>query len=271
MFNKIAKSVVFSVSEIRKYFQTGSAMFSWLKRRILDNNIVKIKRDLYSIVNPILGAPFADKFMIGSAITDSSYIAYHSAFEFHGLAKKPGKTMYIAGEERFSPFDFDGIKYTYTRSPFSEGVVNIEKGADLKVTDLERTLIDCLNNLRLSGGVEEMINGLEKVSSISEELLLKYLDRYKTNLLYRKAGFVFSQFRENLGLSDAFFSRCKENVDNNVYYFQKNETVPTKLDKDWNLIVPEIDEMMKKYEDTEPGEDDGHENQEPNLDPDSQE
>jgi|LSQX01.3.fsa_nt_gb predicted transcriptional regulator of viral defense system len=255
MFNKIAKSVVFSVSEIRKHFQTGAAMFSWLKRRIIDNNIVKIKRDLYSIVNPIIGAPFADKFMIGSAITKSSYIAYHSAFEFHGLAKQPGKTMYVAGEERFSPFDFDGIKYTYTRSPFSEGVVSIDKGSDLKVTDLERTLIDCLNNLKLSGGAEEMMNGLETVSSINEDLLLKYLEKYKTNLLYRKAGFVFSHYRDRLELSENFFSRCKESVDNNVYYFQKNEPAPAKLDKDWNLIVPEIEEMMKKYKDSEPSKD----------------
>ena len=113
MFNEIAKAVVFSVSDIKKHFQTDVAMFAWLKRRILDKRIIKIKRDLYSVVDPTIGTTVADKYMIGSAVTKSSYIAYHSALEFHGIANQAFTIfLYVVGEERFSPFEFDGIEYS---------------------------------------------------------------------------------------------------------------------------------------------------------------
>ena len=125
--------------------------------------------------------------------------------------------------------------------------MRIYKGSELKVTDLERTLIDCLNNLKMSGGIEELLNALDSVSYVDEKRMVNYLEKYNTNVLFRKAGYVFSEYKKELSLSDAFFSFCKEKVDKNRYYFLREEKANSKLDKNWNLIVPNLVDLRKNF------------------------
>lgn len=247
MFNKIAPLVVFNSRDIRKHFSSDSNMFAFMKRMVGDNRIVKIKRDLYSVVDPTVGTPFADKFMIASAINQSSYVAYHSALEYHGIANQVYNCIYVAGEQRFSNFVFEGIEYKYTRSPLNDGILHIDKGSNLKVTDLERTLIDCINNLKLAGGIEEVIKALDSVSFIKEDIFLKYLESYNINLLFRKVGYLFSSYQSKLDLSNNFFNQCKAKVDENSYYFLKEENIDGKLNSTWNLIVPDFDELKSLF------------------------
>lgn len=248
IFNEIATLVVFNTRDIRKHFSTDSNMFAWLRRMQVDNRIKKIKRDVYSIVDPTIGSEYADKYMIASAITKSSYVAYHSALEYHGIANQVYNCIYVAGEQRFASFDFKGVGYIYTKSPgISAGVMHIDKGCDLKVTDLERTLIDCINNLSLAGGIEEIIKALDSVSFIYENKLIEYLDCYNTSILYRKVGYLLSHYQRKLDLSNNFFNHCKKRVDENIYYFLKNENIEKKLNKTWNLVVPDFEELISLY------------------------
>ena len=48
--------------------------------------ISKVRRGLYCVNNIASLLPEVNKFQVASAVTSTSYVAYHAAMEYHGLA-----------------------------------------------------------------------------------------------------------------------------------------------------------------------------------------
>ena len=65
-----------------------------------------------------------------------------------------------------------------------EGVVEAKNTTDVRITDLERTVIDSIRDFNKIGGFEELINSLEGVHYLDEKKLKRYLDIYNTQGLY---------------------------------------------------------------------------------------
>jgi predicted transcriptional regulator of viral defense system len=193
---------------------------------------------LYAANDLASKAAIAGKFEIGSNVSPTSYIACHAALEYHGLATQIFNRIYVADNKRFRNFEFEGIFYEFCESKIADGVVNPAFNSLVKVTDLERTLVDCINNIGLAGGLEELVSALALVGLVKENLLLKYLQTYNTKTLYQKAGFMFSCFKENLRLSDNFFDECKSKIGKNVS-FLTDDGSSTTFYKEWKLYAPE--------------------------------
>lgn len=58
------------------------------------NLIVQIRRNLYSVTDLATKATMTNKYEIGSHISDSAYISYHSALEYHVIAHQLFFTLY---------------------------------------------------------------------------------------------------------------------------------------------------------------------------------
>jgi predicted transcriptional regulator of viral defense system len=95
------------------------------------------------------------QYAIASRAAPDAYVAYHSAFEYHGLANQVYYDVFVATQSRFREFEHDGITYRRVQSPYEDG---IEAKADgVRVTDLERTVVDGIGNFEKSGGLEELL------------------------------------------------------------------------------------------------------------------
>ena len=197
----------------------------------------QIRRDLYTVTDLATKANIATKFEIGSHITPSAYISYHSALEYHGVAHQVFYDLFISSEQRFNEFEFEDIHYNYCKSSFELGVYTPQMNSMVKVTDLERTVIDCLDRIDRAGGLEEIIHCFSLITYLDEKKLLSYLSKYDKAFLHKKVGFVLQYFKDNVKLSDDFISECKQKGGPHVKYLTNREESSTYFGE-WKLCAP---------------------------------
>jgi len=148
--------------------------------------IKSIERNLYVAINIADNIPVISRFIIASHITSSSYVSHHSAFSYYGYANQVFYDVYLSSSSKFNSFEFDGFTYRYVMSRIDEGVNKIVD--DTVVTDLERTVIDSINDFEKIGGLEELLRCLSMISYADETKLLRYLECYGKQFLYQKTG-----------------------------------------------------------------------------------
>ena len=130
--------------------------------------IVAIRRNTYCMKDIASGLPVCDKYEIGSHLSHTACISYHTALEFHGLAHQPFNEVFVKSMTRFN-------------SPY------------VRVTDVESTLLDCFDRIDRAGGIEELLHCMEGIVLLNEERLIDYLARYDKAFLYQNLGAVPSQ------------------------------------------------------------------------------
>ena len=199
--------------------------------------VVQIRRNLYSVTDLATRATMATKFEIGSHVSESSYVSYHSALEYHGIAHQQFFTFYVSSDSRFNDFDFEDVHYVYCKSNLSERVETPSIDSKVKVSNLERTIIDCIDRLDRAGGLEEFVHSLSMLTYLDENKLLEYLNAYKKSFLYKKAGFIFGVFQKDLKLSVNFIDLCKQKGAAHVKYLTNPQESDT-FHKEWNIYAP---------------------------------
>jgi predicted transcriptional regulator of viral defense system len=123
-------------------------------------------------------------------------------------------------------------------SRINEGIVKKPDGT--RVTDLERTVIDSINDFEKIGGLEELLRSLEMMPYADEAKLLCYLKSYGKQILFQKTGYILEHFKDSLKISDAFIKACEAEISKSVRYLyhglQKEKSI---YNKKWRLFVPE--------------------------------
>jgi len=218
-YEKLLRLEVFTTNDVYRLINSKRAALALLQRYMEKGIIRKIKKNLYTCVNLQNGESAANRFMIGSNINNTAYISHHSAFEYYGFTNQVFYDIYVSSDNRFATFGFEGITYKHVRSNTEKGIVVSETNAKIKVTDLERTVIDCIKDIDLAGGAEELLQCLELVTSLDNGKFYAYLNEYDTQFLYQKAGFIFERYRESLNITDDLINYCLDKVKDCVRYF----------------------------------------------------
>jgi predicted transcriptional regulator of viral defense system len=117
----------------------------------------------------------------------------------------------------------------------------------VKVTSLEKTVIDCIDNINLGGGIDEILNILSFIHYLNEDKLIAALRHYDKIILYQKTGYMLEHFNERLKLPDEFFEFCKSKLTNQVKYFLNEEYSNCAYNKKWQLIAP-VNLLSRIYE-----------------------
>lgn len=201
-------------------FVTGQEMFrgvgnrktvsSLLYKYSRRNSIVRIRRNVYLPTNPADGFVDENKYEIGCCSVPGAYISYHSAMEFYGLQNQVWHRIYLSSARRFRPFEFEFVEYMYAPDKYREGIVRPAENGNVRVTDPERTILDCIDRPDLAGGMEELVYNIDLMESVDEDRLLRYLPLYGKSVMYQKTGFILSLFKEQLGLGGEFFLTCEK-------------------------------------------------------------
>jgi predicted transcriptional regulator of viral defense system len=199
--------------------------------------IRRVKRNLYVAVNLADDMPVANRFVIASHVTPGAYVSHHSAFSYYGYTNQVSYDVWVSSCERFNPFEFEGYTFRYVMARIAAGV---EKKADgAAVTDLERTIIDSINDFEKIGGLEELLRSLAMVPYADEAKLLRYLEGYGKRVLYQKAGYILEHFKKEMAIGDRFFDHCASRLSKSVrYLYQGLPKDQMRYDKRWQLFVP---------------------------------
>lgn len=202
---------------------------------IQSKQINRVKKNLYSVIDPVIQYDSMSHFVIASHITEDSFIGLHSAFEFYGFYNQVYNEIQVLSSKRFLDFIYGDYRYRYINSKnFSQ----IEYIQGVRVSSIERTIVDSINLLGKSMEEEELVKCLSLIHLVSEEKIKKMLLEYDKDLLYRKVGYVLSFFKEDLNLSDELFDFCKRksNVLNYGYLSYWN-TKRFEFIKEWGLYA----------------------------------
>lgn len=201
--------------------------------------VAKVRRNLYCVVNLASQMPEASKSQIATAVSPTAAVAYHAAMEYHGFAHQVFYEVAVVSDTRFNPFEFDGSQFVYYHNPISEGITNPISDSAVRVTDTERTVVDCIDRIDLSGGSEELANCLAAVRYLDENKLLRYLNCYDKAMLYKKVGCVLSLAGSGLVLTADFFSTCQNKSRHITGTLTAAESCRRYV-AEWRLYLPEV-------------------------------
>ena len=236
--DKFHELKIFTLDDAARIVKSKTYAMTILKGYIEESLVVKIRRNLYGVTNLATKHIEANRYEVASALTPTAYITYHSALEFYGMANQVFNTMYVASESRFNSFEFDGLSYIYAKSPTDIGIETPIMSYGIRITTIERTVIDCIDRIDRCGGSEEMLQCFGMIMHISEAKLLEALASYDKATLYKKVGFVLSRFRDRFNISDDFFEICKERANVGSKVLTSYEDC-TEYDREWNISYPD--------------------------------
>ena len=244
LYFQLLKTPVFTVEEIDKHYNNMNSARSAIKRLMKEGMVAKIRNNLYTCISGETGAPVANRFQIASKITPTSYVSHHTAMEYYGITNQVYYDVYVASETSFREFEFDGYTYRYVASNDMEGVETPAFSGGIRITNIERTLVDSVKDMDKIAGIEEVIQDIGSVKHMQEKRVLKYLKLISNQFLYQKMGFLLSGHKEQIGLSDEFFDICKSQIGKSKRYLTKDMSGGQYIDE-WKLVVPENIYNMK--------------------------
>lgn len=244
-YKKLQQKKVFHKADIDAMTKNTNTSKSLLKNAMKKKLITRIKHDYYATTYPGTHYALADRFMVGSNATKSSYISHHTAFEYRGIMNQVYRIMFVSSLKPFTDFDFENGTYKYVPTKYHFGLI---KKNNVIVTDMERTILDSIKDIDKYTDVDELLQCLDLVEEIDEDKLTEYLAIYDNKFLYQKAGYILSNFKE-FNLSQKFFETCKSHIGKSIRYFEHGlEHYPDGriYDSYWQLFVPPL--LRNEYE-----------------------
>ena len=242
------KMRIFHLSEFAD--KTGMSIFSasttlnrWKKAGV----VYQIRRDLYCVKNPVGNIPAVHKFEVACKISNTSFLSHHSALEFHGLGHQIFNVVMVSDRTAFRSFAFDECDYqsNITRIGMN-GVITSWINPNVRVTDLERTFVDCIDRVGRAGGAEEIFHCFEGLYKMDFLKIERYLNIYTKVCLYKKVGYVAERLKDQIDVPADFVEKCREIGKATVSNFSATEKCDVFI-KEWNLYIPKI--IVKEDED----------------------
>ena len=196
-YNEILDLGIFTRQDIQRIIQNPKTAESFLSRSLKKGYIKRIKQNYYIAIDIANNTPFCNKYVIATKLDKSNYISYHSALEYRGLNNQVFNEVVYSGHKRINDFEFEYVAYHFVQSKCD---LQIETNYDgVKVTSIERTMIDCIDQIDLAGGIEEIYRAFDSIHNINEDKLIETLKFYNKKVLYQRAGYILETFKNNLG------------------------------------------------------------------------
>ncbi|OGT07866.1 MAG: hypothetical protein A2X78_04145 [Gammaproteobacteria bacterium GWE2_37_16] len=214
------------------------------------DKLIPIRRLLYA-VNPdmILNQREIDPYLIAAKATQNAVLAYHTALEIHNLAYTTFEELTYLTTLPSRGFSFQNQHYRPVSYPKALtiqkkelfGVDTIKRnGLDIKVTSLERTLVDILDRPDLSGGWEEIIRSLDHIVTFDAQKIVDYTLLLSKGGVTAKVGYFFEQLPKHLAIDQKYLSQLSANLPKQPYYIDSNRNGKNQgiYIKKWQLIIP---------------------------------
>lgn len=212
-------------------------------------HLLHVRRGLYAVVPEGLSSesPPVDPYLLGAHMTDDAVLAYHSALQFHGKAYSVHRRFPYLSRHSRRPFVFQGQEFIAV--PFPKALqagqaelfgVETHKhaGGQVRVTHLERTLVDVLVRPDQGGGWEEVWRSLESVEYFDLDQVIDYVLRLHSATAAAKVGFFLEQHREALMVDEPRLDLLRKHVPKQPCYLDRSRRTSGKLVSSWRLVVP---------------------------------
>lgn len=221
-----------------------------LKQHVRAGNLLHVRRGLYAVVPRGLSpdALQVDPYLLAAHLTPDAVVAYHAALQLHGKAHSVSRRFTYLTLTRAKPFQFRGAEFVPVPVPpplrdlpdIGGGLVKKRRnGLAVRVTTLERTLVDVFHAPRHGGGWEEIWRSLEAVEFFDLDAVADYALKLRSAVTVARVGFFLEQHREQLMVEEQHLARLQKHAPSHPMYLDRSKREPGKLLGRWNLVVPE--------------------------------
>jgi predicted transcriptional regulator of viral defense system len=220
-----------------------------LAHHLAAGHLVRVRRGLYATVPRGVrpDAARVDPYLLATKLTDDAVVAYHAALQYHGKAYSLWNRYTYLTRHRARPLQFRESQFLPVQLPVAvrslpdigAGVVEQRHaGGRVRVTTLERTLVDVLDAPEHGGGWEEAWRSLESVEFFDLDAVVACAVKLGSALTVARVGFFLAQHREVLMVDDGHYAQLRAHAPAQPRYLDRRRE-PGKLISPWNLVVPE--------------------------------
>ena len=211
--------------------------------------LVQVRRGLYAVIPPGANPDSypVDPFLVAAKLTPDAVLSHHTALEFYGKAYSVYTHLVYSASRPLGPLTFRahvfrGTKFRQALLRLGKehfGVLTAERsGQELKVTSLERTLVDVLDRPDLSGSWEEIWRSLEAVEFFDLDKVVTYASLLGNATTGAKVGFFLGQHRETLMVEDRHLYVLHDMRPRQPHYLNRSQRTSGRFVSEWNLVVP---------------------------------
>ncbi|HSW69498.1 MAG TPA: transcriptional regulator [Gammaproteobacteria bacterium] len=250
------KNPVFTHEEFKRYAISQGSLNENTQKEILayhlrKKNIVRIRRGLFVSI-PLSFRDTAesyviDPYLIAGRINDDAVLAYHSAFDFHGVSYTLSQQMIFLSQHKIQPFIYQQTEFT--RLPFPKALIKKKKinaevmsvdreGLTIKVTSLERTIVDALDRPEYAGGFEEIWRSAAHIPVLNFNKMIEYAILLDNATTIAKLGFFLEQYQKKFNVDEKSLNKLQAKKPASVHYLERSKREAGKFISRWNLMVP---------------------------------
>lgn len=177
---------------------------SFVRKLVHRGVAARLKPGLFVLVPFELGREreyMGDPFLVAKALVGGKeyYLSHGTAMEIHQMVTQPRLVVYVSTSRLVRPRTIGSTEFRFVRCQrrYLFGIVPhwVTKQETVRVSDLERTVIDGLRHPEYCGGLTEVAKGLwiqrEKVQ-ISK--LVEYALRLRVGAVIRRLGFLLELY-----------------------------------------------------------------------------
>lgn len=215
------------------------------------HHIVRIRRGYFASI-PISSWDAADNypidpFLIAGRITEDAVLAYHTALDFHGTSYSVYNQFTFLSQQKIRPFNYQA---SFICLPFPQTLCEQNKthfeiltadrqGLNIKVTSLERTIVDVLDRPNYAGGWEEIWLSAAHFPILKLNKVIEYAFTLNNATTIAKLGFFLEQHKDLFYVDEHTLKTLQEKIPSSIHYLERNKRQSGKLIKRWNLVVPQ--------------------------------
>jgi predicted transcriptional regulator of viral defense system len=180
---------------------------------------------------------FRDENVIASFIVKNGGIAYWSAMHYHGLTEQIPNVMYVQTTQAKRNQVIFGVRYNFIRVK-EEKLIGFKilgyGNHQFRITDIEKTIVDCFDLPEYGGGYAEIIKAFHK-AELSAQKMVKYCKAIDNIAVTKRLAYLSEILNKpNMG----YFYKYALSVKNEKYnLFDSSGIKKGQSNPRWNLIL----------------------------------
>lgn len=185
-----------------------------------------------------------DPYIIGAELVQPSAVAYWSAIKHWNWTEQIPRIVYVQTTKRKSnpTPKVLGVQYefvTVDKWKFFGHIKEWRSGKSVLITDKEKTLIDCADDLERAGSIEELIKAVKSSSpEISWQKLNEYATRFPNGAVMKRLGFLFETLVTNLSPeAKSTLDKWQQSLSAGIVSLQPSKQKSGRINTRWRILV----------------------------------
>lgn len=221
---------IFTLEDVKKLVPDQEQEVNEIIENLVHKKILsRIERGKYCRAN------FRDEKVIGCFLVPDGVIGYWSALNLHGLTEQFSNTIFIQTTKIKKDKKVFGVSYKFVTVAKTkrEGISNEGYGNhSYSITDIEKTIVDCFDLPKYSGGYAELIRAFSQ-AKLSSGKMIRYCKAINNIAATKRMGFL-AELLEKPGMK-TFIRYAKQQVKEAYNPFDPKGPDTGDYDREWRL------------------------------------